>query len=280
MNTQELNTGIFPTWCPGCGDLTIFASIKNAMAKMEMPVESYFFTFGVGCHGHMGNFLKAYGFEGLHGRPLPVAEGAKLANKDLNVITVSGDGDAYGEGISHLMAASRRNIDLTLIVHNNMVYGLTTGQVTPTSLKGFKGKSTPEGTLEQPLNPIALAITQGATFVARGFAGDPSHLTNLIVEAVKHKGFAIIDVLQPCVTFNHLSTYQWYRERIYKLEESGHDFKNKDEALRKAMEKDKLPIGIFYKEDTKTYEEQLATQTALVKEPVETDVTALIESFK
>ncbi|MBI2134275.1 2-oxoacid ferredoxin oxidoreductase [Candidatus Woesearchaeota archaeon] len=275
---KNLDTGIFPTWCPGCGDFAIFSSIKNAIGMMDYPAESYFFTYGIGCHGHMCNFLDVYGFETLHGRPLPVAEGAKLANRDLNVIAVSGDGDSYGEGISHFMHIMRRNIDLTLIVHNNRVYGLTTGQVTPTSQKGFRSKSTPDGTIEQPMNPISTAILGGATFVARGFAGDPAHLSSLIVEGVKHKGFALIDVFQPCVTFNHINTYQWYREKVYKLE--GNNTSDRMEALRISMEQDKLPIGIFFREEAKTYEEQVATQVSLSSEPVKTDIKDLIESFR
>ncbi|MBI3033668.1 2-oxoacid:ferredoxin oxidoreductase subunit beta [Candidatus Woesearchaeota archaeon] len=208
INPQSLNSGVFPNWCAGCGDFSIFAALKNALVKMDMPVEKHFFTYGIGCHGHMVNFMKAYGFEGLHGRPIPVAEGAKLANRELNVIVVAGDGDTYGEGMSHLMHIMRRNFDITLIVHNNMVYGLTIGQASPTADCGFKSRSTPEGLIEHPVNPIALAIAGGATFVARGFAGDPAHLSSLIVEGVNHRGFSIIDVFQPCVTFNHINTYQ------------------------------------------------------------------------
>lgn len=264
-----------------CGDFAIFASIKNVIVKLDMPIENHFFVYGIGCHGHMANFMKAYGFEGLHGRPIPVAEGAKLANKELNVVVVSGDGDTYGEGMSHFMHVMRRNFDITLIVHNNMVYGLTIGQAAPTADCGFKSKSTPEGLIEHPVNPIALAIAQGATFVARGFAGDPNHLANLITEGIKHRGFALIDIFQPCVTFNHINTYQWFREKVYKLEESGHDVTDKTEAMKKAWEKDKLPIGVFYKEEKeKIYEEQTPTQKSIVHEPLETDVTELIGSFK
>lgn len=277
---KQLNTGVFPNWCAGCGNFSIFAPIKNAITKMDKPIESYLFVYGIGCHGHMVNFLKVNGFEGLHGRPIPVAEGAKLANKELNVIVVAGDGDTYGEGLSHFMNIAKRNMDITIIVHNNMVYGLTIGQASPTSDEGFKTKSSPEGTIEHPINPIALAIAQGATFVARGFAGDPAHLTSLIIEAVNHKGIAIVDVFQPCVTFNHTNTYQWFREKVYKLEETGHNPKDKMEAMKKALQKDKLPIGVFYREETKTYEEQTPTQTALVKETLQTDITGLLEQFK
>ncbi len=280
ISQEKLNTGVFPTWCPGCGDFSIFAALKNALIKLDRPIESYAIAYGIGCHGHMANFLNAYNFEGLHGRPLPVAEGIKLANRELNVIAVSGDGDAYGEGMAHFMHVMRRNIDMTYIVHNNMVYGLTTGQTSPTSPKGFRSKSTPEGVIEHPVNPVALAIAQGATFVARGFAGDPAHLAELIIKGIEHRGFAFIDMLQPCVTFNKANTYQWYRERVYKLDEKVHNTSDRMEALKKAFEPDKLPIGIFYQEEAKTYEEQVATQTPLVKEPLETDIKELLESFK
>ncbi len=263
-----------------CGDFAMFASLKSAITKMEYPVENFFVTYGIGCHGHMANFLNVYGFETLHGRPIPVAEGAKLANKNLNVITVAGDGDTYGEGMGHFMHVMRRNIDMTLIVHNNMVYGLTIGQASPTGSTGYKSRSTPSGVLEHPVNPIALAIAQGATFVARGFAGDPAHLTNLIIEGVKHKGFALIDVFQPCVTFNKLNTYQWFREKIYKLEDSGHNTADRMEAMKKAMEAEKLPIGIFYKAEQKTYEEQTPTQKPLIEEQLETDISEILQSFK
>ncbi len=263
-----------------CGDFAIFASVKNSLVKLDMPIEKHFFVFGIGCHGHMVNFMKAYGFEGLHGRPLPVAEGARLANRDLNVVVVSGDGDTYGEGMSHFMHIMRRNFDITLIVHNNMVYGLTIGQASPTADCGFRSRSTPEGLIEHPVNPIALAIAGGATFVARGFAGDPAHLTNLIMEAINHRGFSLIDVFQPCVTFNSVNTYQWFRERIYKLEEKGHNPSDKIEAMKRALEPDKLPIGVFYREQAKQYEEQTPTQKSIVKEPIEADIGELLQSMR
>ncbi|MBI4438712.1 2-oxoacid ferredoxin oxidoreductase [Candidatus Woesearchaeota archaeon] len=281
INPQSLNSGVFPNWCPGCGDFAIFASIKQMLVKLETPIENNFFVYGIGCHGHMVNFMKTYGFEGLHGRPIPVAEGAKLVNKSLNVIVVSGDGDTYGEGMSHLMHIMRRNFDITVFVHDNMVYGLTLGQGSPTAQCGFKSRSTPEGLIDHPVNPIALAIAGGATFVARGFAGDPVHLQNLMLEAVKHKGFSIVDIFQPCVTFNHINTYQWFREKVYKLEESGHNPSDKMEALRKAFQQDKLPIGIFYREETeKTYEEQTATQVPLLSEQLKTDIKDILESMR
>jgi len=193
----------------------------------------------------------------LHGRTLPAASGAKIANPELIVIAVGGDGDGYGEGGNHFINAVRRNHDITYLVHNNQVYGLTKGQASPTSDSGFVTKTTPQGA-DIPLNPIALAIAAGASFVGRSFAGDIEHLTQLIVLGIQHHGFALIDVLQPCVSFNQKNTYAWYRERVYKLEENGYDSGNKMAAFEKAQEwGDKIPIGVIYREEKSTYEEQL-----------------------
>jgi len=186
---------------------------------------------------------------------LPVAQGAKLANHTLPVVVVSGDGDCLGEGGNHFMHAAKRNPDITVIIHDNQVYGLTTGQASPTAKPGFKTKSTPEGSTDAPVNPLALAIVSGATFVARGFAGDLPGLTALMTEAMNHKGFAVLDVMQPCVTFDKVHTYQWYRQRLYRLADSGYTPDNKLTALEKAMEwGDKIPLGVFYKEDKPTSE--------------------------
>jgi 2-oxoglutarate ferredoxin oxidoreductase subunit beta len=201
----------------------------------------------------------------LHGRTLPAASGAKIANPELIVIAVGGDGDGYGEGGNHFINAVRRNHDITYLVHNNQVYGLTKGQASPTSDFGFVTKTTPHGA-DIPLNPIALAIATGASFVSRGFAGDIEHLSQLIMRGIQHHGFALIDVLQPCVSFNHKNTYGWYQERVYKLEENGYDPGDKMAAFEKAQEwGDKIPIGVIYKEDKPTYEEQLP---ALKKGPL------------
>ncbi|MDZ7836531.1 MAG: thiamine pyrophosphate-dependent enzyme [Actinomycetota bacterium] len=210
------------------------------------------------CSGNGTNFTKTYAFHALHGRALPVATGAKLANHKLNIIVMTGDGDGAGIGGNHFMHTCRRNIDITFIMHDNRIYGLTTGQASPTSGQGFKSKSTPKGVLEEPVNPIALALSSGATFVARGFSGQVKHLSELMIEAIKHKGFSFVDVLQPCVTFNKKNTYEWYRDRVYKLEDEP-DYKSDDlmQAFEKSQQKDKIPIGIFYNIDKPTYEDGL-----------------------
>jgi len=219
----------------------------------------------------MYDWMNMYGFAGLHGRALPVAQGAKLANHNLPVVVVSGDGDCLGEGGNHFMHAAKRNPDLTVIIHDNQVYGLTTGQASPTAKPGFKTKSTPEGATDAPVNPLALAVVAGATFVARGFAGDLPGLTELMAMAMNHKGFAVLDVLQPCVTFDKVHTYQWYRQRLYKLDET-YTPNNKLAALEKAMEwGDKIPLGVFYREEKPTSEglEPALSSTPLVRQPLE-----------
>lgn len=220
------------------------------------------------CGSKTPHFLNTYGFEGLHGRSLPVATGAKLVNPELNVIVVSGDGDCYGIGGNHLIHAMRRNLDITLIVQNNAVYGLTKGQYSPTSIKGFKSPSTPAGALEEPVNPMALGIIMGATYVARGFAYEVKHLIELLKGAIQHKGFSIVDIFQPCSTYNKIQTIPWYKENIKKLE-NGHDTTDMTAALKMAMtwEPGNVPIGLFYREDRPTYD-QLATSHAVVKDDI------------
>ncbi|MFC1691295.1 2-oxoacid:ferredoxin oxidoreductase subunit beta [Nanoarchaeota archaeon] len=254
---QDLTTDPKPTWCPGCGDFTILASLKNALAELDIPQKDTVLVSGIGCGSKTPHYVKTYGFEGLHGRILPVATGVKLSNNKLTVIGVGGDGDGYGIGTCHFVHTARRNIDMTYLVQNNRVYGLTKGQYSPTSMKNFKTSTSPHGSIEQGFNPIAQAIISGATFVARGFALDIEHLKSLIVQAVKHKGFALIDVFQPCVTFNKINTAQWYKERLYKIAED-HDPTSMSAALRKSREfGDRIPYGVFYKADKQTYEDQL-----------------------
>lgn len=258
MSTLDttFKTAFMPNWCPGCGDFGIWGSLKNALVKKGWKPTDFCMVLGIGCHGHMVNFLKAYSIETLHGRPIPVAQGIRLANHKLPVVVVAGDGDTFGEGTNHLVHIARRNVNVTMIVHDNQVYGLTTGQTAPTAQKGFKSKSTPSGVLEEPVNPVAIALAAGATFVARGFAGDIPSLSALIEQGFNHNGFAFIDIFQPCVTFNHVNTYQWYREHIYTLD-SSHDVTDKIAAFAKTQEwGPKVPTGVFYKIEKPTYEEQ------------------------
>jgi 2-oxoglutarate ferredoxin oxidoreductase subunit beta len=286
LDAKIYNSPVRPTWCPGCGDYGILNAVKAALAQLELlPHEVAIFT-GIGCGSKLPDYMTVTAFTTIHGRPIPVATGAKLANPEMHILVVAGDGDTYGIGANHFVQALRRNPDITLIVENNMVYGLTKGQYAPTSQKGMVTSTTPEGAIEVALNPLAMAITGGATFVARGFSGDPKHLAWLIAEAIKHKGFSLVDVLQPCVVYNKVQTYDFYRERVYKLEEEGWDPTDRRAAWEKAHEwGDRIPIGIFYHvEGEPTYEEQVLAlrEGPLTKQPVGLDrqaFEALLNEF-
>jgi 2-oxoglutarate ferredoxin oxidoreductase subunit beta len=242
-----------PTWCPGCGDFGIWGALKTALAELGISPHKVVIVYGIGCSGNMASTIKCYGFHSLHGRTLPVAIGAKLANKDLTVITIAGDGDFYGEGGNHFLHTARYNPNIVSLVCDNKLFSLTTGQASPTSEIGMISKTTPFGEIKQPLNPVELAIAAGATFVARAAAFEVPHLVDIIKQAILHKGFALIDVLQQCVTFNKTNTVEWYKERIYKLPAPS-DYKT---ALDKSQETKKLPIGVFYQTEKPTYEEKL-----------------------
>ncbi len=247
-----------PTWCPGCGDWGIGMAIKSGFAQLGLDPSSIAVVFGIGCSGNMNDFLNAYAIHALHGRALPNAIGVKLANHKMPVIAIVGDGDCYGEGGNHFLHACRGNHDITVIVHDNGVYGLTTGQVAPTASKGMKSKSTPSGIIETPVFPLTLALTQGATFVAQSFAGDLLHMVETIKKGITHKGFSVVNILQPCVTFNKVNTYQYYLKNSYKLpvEYNSHDYNG---AIAKALEMngEKYPLGVLYEVDKPAYHEQL-----------------------
>ncbi|MCL5773405.1 MAG: thiamine pyrophosphate-dependent enzyme [Firmicutes bacterium] len=280
---KEFNTTVSPTWCPGCGNFAIWNAVKVALSELNVSPDNAIFVYGIGCSGNTSSFINVFGFHGIHGRSLPVATGIKLANHEAKVVAHAGDGDAYGIGACHFIHAMRRNIDITYIVHDNQIYGLTTGQASPTSLKGFRTKSTPEGVIDMPLNPIALAIDCGATYIARGYSGELKQLTQLIKDAITHKGFSLVDVFQPCVTFNFLNTYQWFQKKVYKLEDESHNPQDRDAAHRKAMEwGDRIPIGLFYKESRLTYEDELPQikDMPLVRQSIEDiDISKLMEEY-
>jgi 2-oxoglutarate ferredoxin oxidoreductase subunit beta len=258
VTLEDLNTPKKNTWCPRCGNFGILMAFKQAFIELGLEREETMLVSGIGQHGKIVNYLNINGFHGIHGRVLPLATGIKLSNPNLVVVGFAGDADQYNEGWGHFVHAIRQNIDMTLIVHNNMVLGLTTGQATSTSQQGFKTKSTPFGVIPPMLNPIAHALVSNSTFVARGFAGDMLHLKKLIIAAIKHKGFAFLDVFQPCVSFNYLNTYDWFKERIYKLEEENHDLTDRKKALEKSFEwGNRIPIGIFYNKERPTYHDNL-----------------------
>ena len=240
-------------WCPGCGNFGIVMAVKKAILNLGIDPKDVLIVSGIGCSSKFPHNLKTYGIETIHGRALPVATGAKLANKDLHVIVVGGDGDGYGIGMGHLVHTMRRNINLTYLINNNEIYALTKGQTSPTTPKGKKTPSTPFGAIETPINPIDLALTCGATYIAKSFSGNIEHMTKMIEGGMKHNGFSIIDIAQICVSFNPLMNFNWYKQRIYNLEDV-EDYNKKDKfwAHRHAVEskEEKLGIGVYYHSDT------------------------------
>lgn len=240
-------------WCPGCGNFNILEALKNALEILGKKPHEVLIVGGIGQAAKTPQYINTNGFCGLHGRALPAAVGAKMVNKDLTVIVHTGDGDSYGEGGNHFIHNIRRNVDITHFVHDNQIYGLTKGQASPTTDLGHVTEVQIVGNINPPLNPVLLAIALGAGFVARAFSGDKEHLTSIMVEAIKHKGYSLVDILQPCVSFNKVNTFQWYSKRVYKLDES-YDPTDKLKAMEKAMEwGDRIPIGIIYREEKPTY---------------------------
>ncbi len=246
------------TWCPGCGDFAVLRALKIAFADLDIQPYQALVVSGIGCGSKLPDYMTVNGYMTIHGRPLPVATGAKLANPDLHVVVVDGDGDAYGIGGNHFVQTCRRNPDITQVVENNQIYGLTKGQYSPTSDKGFVTTTSPEGAIELAFNPMAVALAAGATFIARGFASEPKHLAQLIAAGIKHHGYSLIDVLQPCVAFNHVNTYEWYRERVYHLDDS-YDPSDREAAWLRAHEwEDRIPLGILYRvQGLPSYEDQV-----------------------
>ncbi|MGH2362210.1 MAG: thiamine pyrophosphate-dependent enzyme [bacterium] len=248
LEMKDFKPEVAPDWCAGCGDFGVLNALFQACAEIDLPPRELLVVSGIGCSSNLPGFIRAYGVHSLHGRALPFATGAKLANHAMTVIATGGDGDGYGIGLNHFIQAMRRNIDVTYIVMNNEIYGLTTGQVSPTSETGMKTKTTPHGNLEGMLNPMALALASGCGYVARGYSGQPKHLMKLYVDGIRHPGFALIDVFSPCVTFNKVQTYDWFRKRVYKLEDTDHDPENFHGAMDKALEwGEKIPIGLLYR---------------------------------
>ncbi|WP_338626796.1 thiamine pyrophosphate-dependent enzyme [Clostridium baratii] len=257
IELKSFNSNDENTWCPGCGNFAILASIKESLYELGLSPEKVVMVSGIGQAAKTPHYLKANVFNGLHGRALPPAQAIKIVNKNLNVIVTSGDGDAYGEGGNHFLHNIRRNVDIVQLVHDNQIYGLTKGQGSPTTTRGQKTSMQFDGTYTDPLNPLAVAISAGATFVARGFSGEKEHLKALIKKAINHKGYALIDILQPCVSFNKINTFKWYKDRVYKLDET-YNPNDKFEAFKKSQEfgDDGIPIGVLYIDETKkTYAE-------------------------
>lgn len=256
LPTEKFETNHSPTWCPGCGDFALWTAVKNAFVTLGYQPHEVAVVFDIGCHGNGANTLKAYTFHGLHGRALPIAFGVAMANHNLKVLVISGDGGGYGEGAGHFLHTIRANPNITYVVHNNSVYGLTKGQASPTTPEGMKTDSTPTGAIDEPLNPVAVALAADCSMVSRGFAGDVPHLTDLLVQSLRHRGFSLLDVLQPCVTFNHMNTYAWWYKHIEKISEP-HVTSDKMAAWALATNTPKVPIGVFYQADRPVYQDRV-----------------------
>lgn len=282
MATVQDFTGYKPTWCPGCGNWGIGMGVKTALSELGLSPSSLMVSFGIGCSGNMNDFLNAYAMHGLHGRAIATAVGMKLANHLMPVCAIVGDGDCYGEGGNHFLHACRGNHDIKVFIHDNNVYGLTTGQVSPMAEKGQKSKSTPQGIIETPIDPLALAITQGATFVAQTFAGDTKHMVETMKKAFHHTGFSVVNILQPCVTFNKKNTYQYYMKHVYKLDPS-YDVSDKMKALQVAFEvkEEKFALGVLYETKREPYHALAVSDQAvsLLKQAPFTDALSLAEEF-
>ena len=255
---KDCSISTFETaWCPGCGDHAILEALKETLISLGKKPHEVLIVGGIGQAAKTPQYLNTNGFSGLHGRALPPAAAAKIVNKNMTVIIDTGDGDSYGEGGNHFIHNIRRNVDITHFVHNNQIYGLTKGQASPTSDVGHVTDVQPYSSNNTPMNPLLLAISLGAGFVARAFSGDPEQLKQIMEEAINYKGYALVDILQPCVSFNKVNTFQWYKKRVYKLE-TGYDATNKLNAIEKSMEwGDKIPLGILYKENKPDFHDKI-----------------------
>ncbi|KLV33888.1 2-oxoacid:ferredoxin oxidoreductase subunit beta [Priestia megaterium] len=244
---KDFRNSVKPNWCPGCGDFSVQAAIQRASANVGLEPHELAVISGIGCSGRISGYINSYGFHGIHGRALPIAQGVKMANRDLTVIASGGDGDGFAIGMGHTVHAIRRNIDVTYIVMDNQIYGLTKGQTSPRSEVGFKTKSTPQGSIESSLSVMELALTSGATFVAQSFSTNLKELTSLIEQGIQHKGFSLINVFSPCVTYNKVNTYDWFKENLTSLSTiEGYDANNRMQAMQTLMEHNGLVTGLIY----------------------------------
>jgi len=257
MTIAEDYKGQHPAWCPGCGNFSIMKSFRDAMVEMNIEPHKFTIVSGIGQAAKFPHYTKCNTFNGLHGRALPVASGMRIVNHEHLVMVFTGDGDCYGEGGNHFVHSIRRNINVKLFVHDNQIYGLTKGQASPTTMEGMKTKNQPFGVFSEQLNPLALAIALDCSFVARGFSGEMGHLKELMKEAVQHRGFTLVDILQPCVSFNKINTFQWYKERVYHLDGS-HDAEDRVKAFEKSLEwGERIPLGVLFRNNRPVYEERI-----------------------
>ena len=257
---KDFRNNVKPNWCPGCGDFSVQAAIQRAAANVGLEPENLAVISGIGCSGRISGYINSYGLHGIHGRSLPIAQGVKMANRDLTVIASGGDGDGFAIGMGHTIHSIRRNIDITYIVMDNQIYGLTKGQTSPRSAVGFKTKSTPEGSIEQAISPMEMALTAGATFVAQSFSTDLKELTALIEAGMKHKGFSLINVFSPCVTYNKVNTYDWFKENLTKLSSiENYDSSSREEAMQTLMKHKSLVTGLIYQNTEQPSYQELLT---------------------
>lgn len=284
VTISSIKSPIAPTWCPGCGDFMILNSLQKAIIDLELEEAQTVVFYGIGCSGNMADFNRVYGFHSLHGRALPNAIGTKLANHNLKIVIVAGDGDFYGEGLNHFISLARGNHDVTVIVHNNSRYSLTTGQSSPTTKKGTKTKSTPTGLVDKPFNPITSALAAEASFVSRGYSVKLPQMIQLIKAGISHPGFSLVDIIQLCPTFNKQENHPFFADRIYDLTPENHDSGDKMAAIIKAQETEQVPLGIFY-QDKKSIPyhaqlPQLEKQSLIEQWSVKTNLTKAINNFK
>lgn len=279
---KDFRNNVKPNWCPGCGDFSVQAAIQKAAANVGLEPEDVALITGIGCSGRLSGYVNSYGVHAIHGRALPLAQGVKMANKDLTVIASGGDGDGYAIGMGHTIHALRRNMNMTYILMDNQIYGLTKGQTSPSSAPGFITKTTPKGNIEQNVAPLELALSSGATFVAQGFSNDIKGLTKMIEDAIQHDGFSFVNVFSPCVTYNKINTYDWFKEHLTSLDEiEGYDTSNKQQAIQTVLEYDSLIKGIVYQDtETPSYESQIEDfeSTPLAHQSLELDASQF-ESF-
>ncbi|ALM56893.1 MAG: 2-oxoacid:ferredoxin oxidoreductase subunit beta [Staphylococcus equorum] len=281
---KDFRNNVKPNWCPGCGDFSVQAAIQKAAANIGLEPEEVAIITGIGCSGRLSGYVNSYGVHGIHGRSLPLAQGVKMANKDLTVIASGGDGDGYAIGMGHTVHALRRNMNMTYIVMDNQIYGLTKGQTSPSSAPGFVTKSTPKGNIEQNVKPLELALSSGATFVAQGFSSDIKGLTKMLEDAINHDGFSFVNVFSPCVTYNKVNTYDWFKENLTSIDDiEGFDVTDKSKATQKVLEYDSLIKGIVYQDtETPSYESQIEEMedTPLAERDIHIDETQFNELTK
>lgn len=281
---KDFRNDVRPNWCPGCGDFSVQASIQRALANLGKEPHEVAIISGIGCSGRISGYVNSYGFHGVHGRALPTAQGVKLANRELTVIAAGGDGDGFGIGLNHFMHAVRRNIDITYIVMDNQIYGLTKGQHSPTSAHGFKAKTTPTGNIENALVPTQIALSAGISFLAQGFSSDVNQLVRLIEEGIKHKGFSLINVFSPCVTYNKINTYDWYKEHVFNLDQvPDYDPTDRVAAIEMVTKTNGLCTGIIYRDDERAAYQDLIPgykEEPIVHQDLHLDESVFAEALK